>query len=169
METQSQATPENRPYPQLISGLGGWLVLVQIGLYVTMLILVYQVMSTVSIFGDGTWELFADKSSLIYHPMWQPLILFEIIYNVLFFAFCIFILVCFYSKKAILPRLMIIYFGISLLVVIVDYILLMQIPFARDLEDASSIKEIIRSAGTCLIWIPYFIRSVRVKNTFIHK
>ncbi|RJE90260.1 DUF2569 domain-containing protein [Paenibacillus sp. 1011MAR3C5] len=168
MEAKTQATQDNQPYPQLISGLGGWLVLIQIGLYVTMLMLIFQLMSTVNIFGDGTWELFTDKSSMIYHSMWKPLILFEIIYNVLFFAFCIFILVCFYSKKAILPRLMIIYFGLSLLVGIVDYILLMQIPFARELEDGGSIRDMIRAAVTFLIWIPYFIRSVRVKHTFIH-
>lgn len=168
METQTQATPNNQPYPQMISGLGGWLVLVQIGLYATMLILIFQVMSSATIFGDGTWELLTSKGSIMYHALWQPLILFEVIYNVLLFAFCIFLLVCLYSKKKILPRLMIIYFGINLLVVVVDYALLMQIPFARELDDASSIKEIIRAAGTCLIWIPYFIRSVRVKNTFIH-
>jgi len=168
METQTQATPNTQPYPQLISGLGGWLVLVQIGLYSTMFLLMLKLISILSIFGDGSWELFTDKSSIIYHALWQPLILFELIYNLLLFAFSIFILVCFYSKKKILPRLMIFYFVVSVLFVLIDYILFMQIPIARELDSFNYIKEIVRGVFTCMIWIPYFIRSIRVKNTFIH-
>ncbi|REK77036.1 DUF2569 domain-containing protein [Paenibacillus paeoniae] len=168
METQTQATQEIKPLPQLISGLGGWLVVVQIGLYVTIIASFFQFMGSVSIFGDGSWELLTQKGSAMYHALWKPLILFEVIYHVLFFAFWIYIIVCFYSKKAILPRLMIIYFSSFLIVGVIDYALLLQIPLAKSLDDGSTIFELVRSAGVCLIWIPYFIRSIRVKNTFIH-
>lgn len=45
--------------------------------------------------------------------------------------------------------------------------MLSQIPMARELADGSSIRDIARSAIACAIWIPYFIKSERVQNTFV--
>ncbi|WP_260865857.1 DUF2569 domain-containing protein [Paenibacillus xylanexedens] len=38
---------------------------------------------------------------------------------------------------------------------------------ARELEDGSGLTGIVRLVITCAIWIPYFIKSERVRNTFI--
>lgn len=62
---------------------------------------------------------------------------------------------------------MIIFYSLSLTVGIVDSLLLSQIPMARELADGSSIRDIARSAIACAIWIPYFIKSERVQNTFV--
>lgn len=62
---------------------------------------------------------------------------------------------------------MIIYYSVSLVLYMVDYILVLQIPMMRELEDGSGIQEIVKSVITCAIWIPYFIKSERVHNTFV--
>lgn len=150
-----------------VSGLGGWLVLIQIGLYVTIIRLVVQLFqyNLYSFTGDA-WDLLTTKDSSMYDPLWKPIIIFEAVYNVLFLLFSIIILVQFYRKKLMVPRLMILFYSLSLGVGIVDYILMQQIDLARLLEDGSSIREIIKSGITCLIWIPYFLKSERVANTF---
>ncbi len=167
METELQQRQEN-VRPLGVSGLGGWLVLTQIGLYITLLILIFQIFNVnLPALAPDVWGILTSTDSPVYHPLWGPIIIFELVYNVLFFVFCIFILVMFYSKKAMLPRLMIIFYGMSLFIAILDVVLVYQIPFTREFEDGSSYKDIIRGIFTCAIWIPYFLKSERVKNTFI--
>jgi predicted neutral ceramidase superfamily lipid hydrolase len=154
--------------PSSISGFGGWLVLVQIGLYMTFFLQIVQLLQySLPALGAGTWDVLTSKDSELYDPLWGTVIVFEAVYNVFFLVFTAFIMIQFYRQKASLPLLMIIFYGLSLLIGILDYVLLAQIPLAQELEDGSSIKDLVSSLFTCLIWIPYFIRSVRVKNTFV--
>ncbi|WP_409347219.1 DUF2569 family protein [Paenibacillus sp. MBLB4367] len=71
------------------------------------------------------------------------------------------------AKKNIFPKLMIIFYSASLAIGLIDFLLMSLIPMASELQDGSSIKDIVRSAITCFIWIPYFRKSVRVANTFV--
>ncbi|MHA0856445.1 DUF2569 domain-containing protein [Paenibacillus sp. CMAA1364] len=151
-----------------ISGLGGWLIFVQFGLYFTILIMLTQLFQfSLPAFSPETWNVLTSTDSELYHPLWGPLLVFETICNVSFLAFSVFILFNFYRRKSILPRLMIIFYSVSFIIGVVDTILVLQIPLARETEDGSSIRDIIKSILTCAIWIPYFIKSVRVKNTFV--
>ncbi|WJH30608.1 DUF2569 domain-containing protein [Paenibacillus sp. CC-CFT742] len=161
---------QKRDYRPLgVSGLGGWLILIQMGLFLTIVLLAVQlIQQIVPIFTTETWELLTSKQSDYYHALWGPVLIFELVYNVLFLFFSLYTVYAFYSKKAILPRLMIIFYSVSLVVGIIDYLLLLQIPMASELEDGSSMREIVKSVLTCAIWIPYFIKSVRVRNTFVN-
>ncbi|PYE47821.1 DUF2569 domain-containing protein [Paenibacillus barcinonensis] len=165
-EPAQQATTENRPLG--VSGLGGWLILIQIGLLFTLIMLLAQIsQSILPILNTETWEMLTAKDSGYYHPLWGPIIIFEAVFNLLFLLFTVYVIVAFYQRKAILPRLMIIFYSVSLIVGTVDYLLLYQIPMARELEDGGSIRDIVRSGIACAIWIPYFIKSERVQNTFV--
>ncbi|NMM52911.1 DUF2569 domain-containing protein [Paenibacillus aquistagni] len=150
-----------------VSGLGGWLILIQIGLYLTLIGLIILIRDSFYNYSDEIWQLLSTEGTIYYHPLWRPIFIFESIYNILFFIFTITILVQFYRKKSIVPRLMIIFYSLSLLIGIFDYIMMQQIPLARELEAASSIRDLIKSTVTCLIWIPYFLKSERVMNTFV--
>nr|WP_154958346.1 DUF2569 domain-containing protein [Paenibacillus xylanexedens] len=171
-----QQEPRQEPFqesmmeyrPLGVSGLGGWLILIQIGLWFSLVMLLAQIsQSVLPILNTETWEILTSKDSGYYHPLWGPMIIFEAIYNILFLLFTVYVIVAFYRKKSILPRLMIIFYSLSLTVGIVDSLLLSQIPMARELADGSSIRDIARSAIACAIWIPYFRKSERVQNTFV--
>ncbi|WP_369417976.1 DUF2569 domain-containing protein [Cohnella mopanensis] len=170
MENSSvEKNSETQKYlPLGISGLGGWLVLVQIGLYATLLLLFVQFFNTtIPAFSPDIWGVLTDKQSAVYDPLWAPALVYEALYNVLMFAFCIYCLINLYSKKTIFPRLMIIGYSSGLIFGIIDYVLITQIPLANELEDGSLMRSILRAALSCAIWIPYLLKSERVHNTFV--
>jgi hypothetical protein len=168
LETEKAERNYEELPPLGISGFGGWLVLVQIGLFLTLANLNFQIFqNSLPSFGPEIWNVLTSRDSDMYHPLWAPIIVFEAIYNVLFLLFSLYAIVSFYQKKAIVPRLMIIFYGISFLIGAIDTLLVYQIPAAKELDSGDSIMDIVRSFITCLIWIPYFLKSERVKNTFI--
>lgn len=167
METNMQEErTEFRPLG--VSGLGGWLVLVQIGLYISIITLLVQLfVYHLPLYTTEAWGLLTSKESEIYHPLTGPLLIFEALFSVALLIFCVCILIMFYRKKSVLPRLMIIMYSVNFIFILLELILLFQIPFLRETEDGSSIRDLIRSILVCAIWIPYFIKSERVHNTFI--
>ncbi|MNJ50042.1 hypothetical protein D3C77_453030 [compost metagenome] len=159
---------ENKVNPFEKSGLGGWLVVIQIGLYLTLLLLLNQIVNydLVAITGE-TWDLLTTESSAYYNALWKPYIIFEVTFNILYFLFAIFILVQFYRKKSILPKLMIAFYSISVLIAFIDFTFVQQFEILTEIDGGKSLTSILRSLLTCLIWIPYFIKSERVNNTFV--
>lgn len=153
-----------------VSGLGGWLVLVQIGMYLTIVLLITTFFNdTLPALRSENWELFTSQDSPFYDSMWKPVLYFETAANALMLAFLLYCLVNFYRKKTILPVLMIVFYSANLLVGLIDYGMLSQIDIVQeyDLLGGDTIRDLVRSAITCAIWIPYFLKSERVQNTFV--
>lgn len=166
-QTEDQPTSINHQ-PSGVSGLGGWLVLVQIGLILTILLALIQLPEFYfTVFDSENWNVFTSRESEYYHPLWGPTFIIETVFSTFLLGFTVFTLYMFYRKKFILPRLMIILYSANLFFWVVDLILLYQIPLAREVEDGSSIRELFQSIISCAIWIPYFLNSKRVKNTFV--
>lgn len=156
--------------PLGVSGLGGWLILVQIGLYVTIIGGFTSIFTTfIPSFQPDVREIFTTPGSEYYHPLWGPLLLFEAAYGVLLLLFAAVLLVCFYMKKSFVPRFFIWLYASNLILTIADSALLQIIDNATGVlgGGTSTYSDIIRSAITCAIWIPYFRKSERVANTFI--
>ncbi|WP_419886560.1 DUF2569 domain-containing protein [Paenibacillus sp. B-A-8] len=154
--------------PLGVSGLGGWLILVQIGLYGTIIIQIMQFFQNSSMmFDTEVWTALTSSESEFYHPLWGTTVVFEIVFTLALLLFSIYILVHFYRRKSILPRLLIIFYVVVPVVGIIDYVLLLQIPLVRELETGRSLRNVIRPVMTSAIWIAYFMKSERVHNTFI--
>lgn len=153
-----------------ISGLGGWLILVQIGLYATIFMLLIQFFGySLPLFNSEVWGIFTSTESEYYHPLWGFIIVLEAVYNVAIVIFSVYILINFYRKKSITPKLMIIFYCSNTLFGIIDYSLFYQIPFAREIESWNSTGAIIRSVISSAIWCAYFVKSERVRNTFVNE
>lgn len=152
-----------------VEGLGGWLVLVQISIYFSLITITALLITNVlPIYEPEVWDVLTDPSSPYYDAMLVPLILFETVMNVVFVIGLIIALVLMYSKKRAFPKLMIGYIIASLLFGIIDFAVASQIELLAEIEDGQSATQIVRSMIYACIWIPYFIRSERVRNTFVN-
>lgn len=144
------------------------MILVQIGLYSTNLLLLTQFLNdSLTVFDAEIWRTFTSSQSELYHPLWGFIFIFETVFIVAVLLFGVYILINFYLKKSKTPTLLMIFYCSTTMFGIIDYILLYQIPIAREIEGGNTLGCIIRSVITSAIWCAYFIKSERVQNTFI--
>lgn len=149
------------------SGLGGWLILPMLGLILSPIKLGAMLATTYyPIFSEGYWEVLTNPGSEAYHALWAPLLIFEIVGNSGFLIGAIVLLVFFFQRHHRFPTLMIWFLGLNLAFVGIDFFAADLIPAVAAAPDPESTQELIRAITGAAIWIPYFLKSVRVKNTF---
>jgi hypothetical protein len=150
------------------AGIGGWLLLPALGLILTPFRMCFHIYNEfLPIFSNGVWSEVTDPESPAYHVMWGPLIAFEVIANVAMLALTLWLLWLFFSKSVRTPRIFIFWLAALVAVQVIDSGLASLIPQAAEEAFApDAVREIVRSLVGAAIWIPYFLRSVRVKNTF---
>ena len=93
------------------------------------------------------------------------MLLFEFTFNSLGVLISLFVAILFFKKRALLPRIFIaslIYWAVGLLI---DFAVVLQIPAAQA-GVAESKRELVKACVAAAIWIPYFLISRRVKETF---
>lgn len=65
------------------SGIGGWLILVTLGLIISPIRAGHLLLTTYfSIFSNGAWETLTMPESEAYHALWAPLLIFEVVGNI---------------------------------------------------------------------------------------
>ncbi len=149
-------------------GLTGWLLLVGLGVVLSPIRLLIQVIPVYfPIFRDGSWQALTTPGSPYYHPLWGPLLLGEIIYNIAQLIVLVFIVYLFFSKDYLFPKF---YVGVSLVTILfipLDALLVKQILPEIPLFGPTTTAEFTRAIVSGLIWIPYMLFSKQVKATFV--
>jgi len=164
MKAQKNGDAAQKQYDKI----GGWLILVVIGLILAPIrLLVVLFKDLLPALSADTWSRLTTPGTEAYHPLWAPLLLFEIIGNCLFIVSPIIIAIFFFQKRRFVPRLIIVLLLANLVFVAIDYFAADLIPFVAAQEDMGSLVELIRVLIACAIWVPYFLVSKRVKGTFI--
>jgi hypothetical protein len=164
MKTQRRGDSAKKQYDKI----GGWLILVAIGLIFTPLrLLVVLFKDLLPALSGETWSRLTTPGTAAYHPLWAPLLFFEVIGNCLFIVAPIIVAIFFFQKRRFVPRLIIILLLANLVFVAIDYFAADLIPFVAAQEDIGSLIELIRVFIVCAIWVPYFLVSKRVKGTFV--
>lgn len=163
----SNATPtasNYQPTPKL-EGLGGWLILPMLGLIISVFYLPFSFWVTyLDIF--EYWDVLTNPTSSSFIPLFKELIYFEVLGNFILYGTLLFLCYLFFTKKRLTVRVSIFFYLFSLALIIVDVILakqLLSVPV-----EATDIRDILHGVVACIIWIPYFLKSVRVKNTFVN-
>jgi len=148
--------------------IGGWLILFLTGLLLTPIRLGVVLYKTfVPLFSDGTFGQLTTPSSDLYHPLWAPLIAFELIGNLSVIALGLVTLYHFLRKSRKTKKYAIAWLLTAFAFVVIDFFFADMIPsIAVQPADPESIKEVARSTVSAAIWVPYFLVSKRVKATF---
>jgi hypothetical protein len=152
-----------------LEGIGGWLILVAIGIVITPIRIIMLVITTYSeIFSTGTWEALTTQGSEVYSPLWAPILIGEILINSGIILVWLYMAYLFFSKKKSFPKL---YIGIavfSLIFIIADAFAIKLVLPSEPVFDPDTVKELMRSLIMVVIWVPYMLVSKRVKTTFIN-
>jgi membrane-bound metal-dependent hydrolase YbcI (DUF457 family) len=94
--------------------------------------------------------------------------MFEGVGNTALIVFSVIVAIYFFQKRRIVPKLMIALLLANVFFVGTDYFVANVIPAVGSQKDVESMTEFARVVIACVIWVPYFLVSKRVKATFVH-
>ena len=125
-----------------LEGLGGWLILVGIGIVVTpfrILINVVPMYMEIFIDDDGMWEHLTTPGTEDYHALWAPYLIGEIGLNAVCVILNFYLIFLFFTKNKNFPKLYIGFLIFFILLLLIDgsigKIILPNEPFFIDRED----------------------------------
>lgn len=152
-------------HPQY-QGIRGWLILPAIGLILTPFIDMKDVVEYFSIVHSlNTWDLLSDTSGVDYHPLKAPYLLSTLFFMLAEVIFSGLLLFLFFKKKRIFPIIFIAFMWVDLTL----FVCLGVANYAFLKEPLSELHPTIGMLLGSIIWTAYFLRSKRVKATFIRE
>ncbi|MFL0245580.1 DUF2569 domain-containing protein [Candidatus Clostridium stratigraminis] len=146
--------------------IGGWLILVAIGLCISIVLNLPTFIKTINSINSKAWPLLTTIGTKYYQAGLKEAIYFEIIG---FFIILITNLLCiifFFKKKRLFPKLMISLLTFNLIFQITQHIIVIS-NTSFNANSTLTNLQLAKPFITALVWIPYFILSERVKKTFI--
>jgi hypothetical protein len=147
--------------------IGGWLVLPMIGLLVFPFIILVRLLRDNSYFNLIKWNKVTIPNGIGYHQLFAPLLIFELLSFALLLVFSILLCFMLFTYKKKFPKYIIAFYLFNLFVIIITTVCANYILTQLEISPDYDFKEIGRSVFQCAIWIPYFLISERVRETFI--
>lgn len=142
-----------------LRGLGGWLILVGIGIVITPLSLLVESQELWYVFSAQQWSILSDQ----YGGGLLTVIAIEMMVNAALLVVAVFLIVMFFQRRHTFPRIYIIYSIASLVIFGADMLALNMVSIALE---SSDITELVGQVIGVTIWCLYFLKSERVKATF---
>ncbi|WML34442.1 DUF2569 domain-containing protein [Clostridium sp. OS1-26] len=150
-------------------GIRGWLILVMLQVFSNFLNLFMSLQYNLTILDNSKLlNTLANPSHLYYSPNWKPVILFETIIEMGLLIYIAITLIFFFNAKKRAINMMIIFYILLAIYPIAVVIARSQVPYLTQEYTREDYIKLISSVIASLIWITYFIKSKRVKNTFIN-
>ncbi|KAI9453502.1 hypothetical protein F5148DRAFT_1289068 [Russula earlei] len=156
-ETASHAAGYIEPKP-----IGGWLILIGLGLAFTPLRLLWSFI-TGSFFHLNIWNAYGTGTEAI---PFKSVLTFEVAGNTFLICYAVFCLVLLLEKRDILPKLIIGLYAFNVGFVLLDWILAATL-ITTNSSDYTSNYQFIRTVVYATIWTSYFLKADRVKETFV--
>ncbi|ETT39336.1 DUF2569 domain-containing protein [Paenibacillus sp. FSL P4-0338] len=165
VETSDPITDHSAP-----SGIGGWLWIFVFGIIFSLIRSVLNIYGNISFFGTESYRLLTNPDSSYYSALMLPTLVIE---TALITIQCLMILYIFYlgfKHKKLFKYICISFIVYNIIINTVDTLMASQLQrsISDSIADDTSYTDISRSLLYAAIWIPYFLRSKRVKNTSIH-
>lgn len=153
--------------------LGGWLILVGLGVVLNPIIMGFSVYTTyVPLFSTGIMTELMDPSSPSYNGLLVPYIGAEIAINLLLICGWIVAGYLFFMRRVAFPKLYIFLMVTNVVFLALDsavgsYVLNLPLFGEGGMFDEATVRAIVRTILSCCIWVPYMLMSQRVKETFL--
>jgi hypothetical protein len=140
--------------------IGGWLVLMALGILLTPLRLLYDLGTSTDVINGTGWLSWLTAKEYGYFAVG----FISHVYNLMKLLFSVLLIVLFFERRSSFPRLMTIQLAAHAAMMIIDTLV------ARSLSDnpaSVEFKDMIQAIISSAIWIPYLQVSKRVKETFV--
>jgi hypothetical protein len=163
--------PPPRPstrQPPLV-GLGGWLILPGLGLFLTPALTLFNFSQGLDALSVEGWANLTHPGSDGYHPLWAPLLLLEMSTVIFVLVFSVLLSWLFFTRRSSLPLLYGLFLIVQLLLVLAINAGIVNAGIPELTLDSKDIQDMVRGALSTLIWCAYFAVSERVKATFVRR
>ncbi len=158
--------PALQPYDSTLQGLGGWLVVVFISLVVSSSRSFMTIAEILPNYQTDTWLNVTSSTSEAYHPMWAPIMAFELVANIGLVVWLGLTFVLFFKRRSSLPRNIIALWFYSIFILTVDLFLALCIPAIAPKVTTKDWGDLVKISVAYAAWSLYFLKSKRVRQTF---
>lgn len=142
--------------------IGGWLILFTIGVVISPIVFLYQIFIDDFFFNPGNWFGYMQAGHIA-NSLFMSI---QLIYQLLLFLFSIVFAVLFFQRRSNVPRLVLIRFLGNLFIAMV--IMAFGSAVVEGVEyGQEDLFELFTTFVSAAIWVPYFMTSKRVKDTFL--
>ena len=151
-------------------GLDGWLMLVCFGLIVTPIWILVESRDTPSIFTDGSWAALTTPGAEAYIPHYKSIMIFEVCSQLARLLFSVILLILFSREHYLFPRTYIAFrvFDLSSHLLGSWLVTLVFEGYADvSVLNPHTVQQLLLTGIPSAIWIPYMLKSRRVKVTFV--
>ena len=151
-------------------GLGGWLILVGIGVVFSPIRIALEAwVEIVPFLEEGYWDVYTNPDSEYFNQKLTIIFIGEITSNLCMFVASFYIVYLFFSKHYRFPFYFIIIITVAWILVLIDGLIVSYALPELEVWGKETLGRLVRQLITALILVPYMLKSKRVKATFVEK
>ena len=151
-------------------GLDGWLALLCISLIVTPIWILVESRDTPSMFTDGSWAALTTPGAEAYIPHYKSLMIAGVCFQLARLLFSVILLILFSREHYLFPGAYIAFRVFDLSFHLLDSwlaVLVFEGHADVSMFDTHTIQQLLLTGIPSAVWIPYILKSRRVKVTFV--
>lgn len=154
---------------QELTGIGGWLLLLGLGLVGSVVKNVYELYSVYyPLIISEKWGQITDPESKYYNPLLSKFIYIEMFSISLLLVVGIYVTYLFFMRKKYFPRMFVVLILLSFAMTVVSVISFSVIVPTGKVFDQQTLASVVGSVFNFIVWVPYLRWSRRVRLTFVN-
>jgi len=152
-----------------LQGLGGWLILLGIGLLVAPFVRIHFLAKSGVVYSTSSWRNITDPASG-YDSLLAPILLYELFFQLTLLVFSLLLVVLYFQKKRIFPTVLIAYLLFQFVAFTVDEVLVRTRSGKAVTSNVRppAAPAMAQTLAPLIVWGLYVSRSKRVKMTFLN-
>jgi hypothetical protein len=149
-------------------GIGGWLILIAIGLVADLLQVSNGMLQMIKLIEGPAWTRLTDPTSRAFHPYFKTAIIYQAVAACFFLIITLTAVMLFFGRRRLFPKFFVVTVPLAFVVSFVGHYLWGQIPVIANTPAHATTGWVLAGHFIALhIWIPYFLVSKRVRRTFV--